>query len=229
MDDEIAAFLGICIFVLFIGGLVIYIIHLASMQSALEAVAPPARKMDPGQVWLTLIPLFGIAWQYIVVAAVADSLRNEYMRRGLSREEDRPAYSIGLTSNILWTCRIIPYLGLIPAIIGLIMRLVHLQRVNAYRQRLAQSGHWQQFPNGLYGQPYAYPQQQPGYGTPPPYGQQNPYQQPYGQQQHPPHFPPANQQQQTPPPPPQNPNDQSRWMPPGDTGSHQNPWTPPGK
>jgi hypothetical protein len=43
------------------------ILYLATLQSALRKCAPASRTMAPWRVWLTLIPVFGLVWQFIVV------------------------------------------------------------------------------------------------------------------------------------------------------------------
>lgn len=241
--EGVAAILVILFIALIIGGLIIYIMHLSAMSSALEVIPQPLRKMPPGNVWLTFIPLFGIVWQYIMVAAVSDSIKAEFIRRGMQRDEDRPGYNMGLTSCILWTCRIIPYIGLIPALIGIIMRLTHMNRIKAYTQFFEQNPFpWQQEHMAYaYGQPnynagqYANPQynqQQQQYGYQQPYNPQQQYgqqQQPYNPQQQP--YNPQQGYQQQPYNPQQgqqqNPNDPNKWMPPTPPpDNNNNPWAP---
>ena len=56
------------------------IFYLLTLQGILQEVKPENRKMDPGMVWLTLIPLFGIVWQFIIVGNIADSLKLSSVR-----------------------------------------------------------------------------------------------------------------------------------------------------
>lgn len=66
------------------------IFFLMSMQNALERCSPECRAMSPSKVWLTLIPFFNFIWQFIVVARVASSLRNEFLRRQIPLPEAEP-------------------------------------------------------------------------------------------------------------------------------------------
>ena len=34
--------------------------------------------LTPSQVWLMLIPLFGIAWQFILINRISESLKSEF-------------------------------------------------------------------------------------------------------------------------------------------------------
>lgn len=238
--EGVAAILVVLLILLSIGGIVVFIMHLAAMSSALEAVPQPLRKMPPGNVWLTLIPFFGIVWQFIVVGAVSDSLKAEFMRRNVPRDEDRPGYSSGLTACILMVCGIIPWLGIIISLIGFIFRIIHMNRIKSYTNFLKQNPYpfmpehmafaynqpvynaqqqYQQQYNAQqqYQQPYN-PQQQP-------YNQQQQYQQPYNPQQQyqqPPVAPPQNDPNKYMPPTPPPANDSNPWAPKSD-----NPPTPP--
>lgn len=101
------------------------------MQQALHLISPN-EKMPPQNVWLVYIPLFGFVWQFIVVTAVADSLGEEYHRRGIIPREPRPGFSSGLSASILLTCALIPAFGIAIALCSNIPRIVHLNKVKNY-------------------------------------------------------------------------------------------------
>jgi hypothetical protein len=65
------------------------IFYLLTLQNTLSKVSPSNRKMVPGQVWLSLIPLFGMVWQFIVVTRMADSLQAEFRERGITVPEEK--------------------------------------------------------------------------------------------------------------------------------------------
>jgi hypothetical protein len=56
---------------------VIAVLFLLTQQNTLKAVKPENRLMQPGLVWLQLIPLFGQIWQFWVVIRIAGSIRKE--------------------------------------------------------------------------------------------------------------------------------------------------------
>lgn len=215
-----------------------FIMHLITMSSALNAIPQPLRKIPSGNVWLILIPLFGLVYHFIVIGAVSDSIKAEFMRRNVSRDEDRPGYNTGLTACILLVCGIIPWLGLVISIIGFIFMLMYMNRIKAYTRYFEQNpfpfmpehmafafnqpmyNPYQQpyNPQQQYQQPYNAQQQyqQPYNPQQQPYNQQQQYQQPYNPQQ---------QYQQPPVAPPQ--NDQNKYMPPTPPPANDsNPWAP---
>jgi hypothetical protein len=118
-------------FVLGITWIVVTVFWLLVMQRALELVVPN-NTMPAGNVWLTFIPFFGLYWQFEVVQKVADSLGEEYRRRGIISREARPGFGVGLTANILLCCAFIPSFGILIAIVSNISRLIHLFRIKNY-------------------------------------------------------------------------------------------------
>src|SRR5579872_4154172 len=92
-------------------GLVIFVLYLVTLYGTLQAVAPANRRMEPGLVFLLLIPLFNLGWQFFVVIKLRDSLQAEYTARNL--QGDGFGYGVGLAACILYICGIIPLLGLL--------------------------------------------------------------------------------------------------------------------
>jgi hypothetical protein len=115
------------------------IFYLITLQTTLNQVKPENRKMDPGLVWLALIPLFKIIWQFFIVVNVADSLKAEFARRNINVGEDRPGYSIGLTFCILNVCSIIPFLGFLTALAGFICWIIYWVKIAGFKSMLLSS------------------------------------------------------------------------------------------
>ena len=178
-------------FIVFGIALVPMIFYLLNLQKAMEQVSPDLRKMSPGSVWLSLIPVFSLVWSFIMVGNIADSLSAEYQRRNMQRNEERLGYQTGLTMAILQVCGFIPFLGPIAGLVGFVFWIMYWVKIYGYRQQLESNPNY--FPQGV---PNSQQYQQ--YGQ---YGQQNPSN--YGQQ-YPPNYGqqyPPNPNQQQPPPP----------------------------
>jgi hypothetical protein len=110
---------GLIQMALFFGFLALFVIpwifFLITQQNTLKAIQPENRSMSPGQVWLQMIPLFGLFWQYIVVIRISDSLRAEinswandtiFGAEGsqvVNFSSSRPTYGIGLAMCICWS------------------------------------------------------------------------------------------------------------------------------
>lgn len=123
-DGALAIFLVIMLVVL-----IVAIIYLLRLQKAVEAIAPESRKMSPGQVWLMLIPLFNIVWQFIMVHRIADSFKAEFQRLQVPYKEERPTYGVGIAMCILGVCGNIPVLGVFASLAGFICWIVYWVKV----------------------------------------------------------------------------------------------------
>jgi hypothetical protein len=71
------------------------IFYLLTLQKALNRCSPECRAMNPGLVWLMLVPLFNLVWQFLVVLNVAKSLAAEFQKRGIA-EDPNPGQTFGL-------------------------------------------------------------------------------------------------------------------------------------
>jgi hypothetical protein len=138
----------IIIFVLFAVFLVPFILFLLTQQNTLKAISPANRSMQPGEVWLQLIPLFGMVWQFIVVSKIAASLQRELLAGNKFSFEDsrqpahselygeKPTYNIGIAYCILFCCSIIPVLGGLASLGGLVCWIIYWVKVSEYKNRI---------------------------------------------------------------------------------------------
>jgi hypothetical protein len=131
--------------VMLAGGLLLDIFYLLSMSKALNRCSPENRKMSPGMVWLMLVPLLGIVWQYMVVDAVSTSLGLEFRKRGMVLASEKPHFGIGLTSCIANTIYLmtfwIPFvgscIGLPTSITGLVCLIIFWVKISGMSNELA--------------------------------------------------------------------------------------------
>lgn len=111
------------------------IFYLITLQNTLKAVSPENRKMEPGMVWLLLIPIFNIVWNFIVVNRMADSIQAELQKKGVSLTE-RPAYNVGIALCIIGCVTWIPVLGSVISIAGLICWIIYWVKISEFKKRI---------------------------------------------------------------------------------------------
>ena len=109
--------------------LVPYIFFLLTLQNTLKAISYENRKMPPANVWLMLIPLFNIVWQFIMVNNIADSIKAECERLHIPVKENKPTAGIGLAWNISSVCFFIPFASLA----SLVLWIIYWVKVNEYK------------------------------------------------------------------------------------------------
>ena len=134
--------IGLVILIIFIGlavGIGIQVLYLLTLQNCLKEVSPENRKMPPANVWLNLIPLFNIGWQFVIVNRIADSLKAEFAKRGITGEEARPGYGVGITYCICGCCGIVPVLGALAAIGALVCWIIYWVKISGYKTKLQQT------------------------------------------------------------------------------------------
>ncbi len=165
LDSVLIGFLGLggpeMIVILFIGIIVLLptIFYLITLQKTLKEVSEENRKLPAGQVWLILIPLFGLIWQYIVVNRIANSLKAEFAKRNITIEQNKPGIGVGLAYCSLHCFRLIivlffaamviskqnniaaqfiPLVGLIVSTAAFIFWIIYWVKIADYKSRLIQ-------------------------------------------------------------------------------------------
>jgi hypothetical protein len=147
---ELFIILGVVLFVaLLISAVVCYLLYITQ-----KAVPPEHRKIEPGMVWLLMIPLFNLVWNFFVFLRIPDSFQSYFYSRGRTDVGDA-GKNLGLWYSICSLLVWIPCLGNIAGIAALVLLIMFLVRVMGYRKQVgmvAPGG----FPVG-YGQPGAFP------------------------------------------------------------------------
>jgi hypothetical protein len=139
-------------------GLIVAIFYLLTLQKALSRVSPRNRLMEPGMVWLMLVPCVNIIWQFMIAINVPGSLRNEFRDRGRDDGSDY-GKSIALTNCILGivsgligngvsrmpnTERIGLLISGVGSLLGLVLFIVFWVRIAGYSSRLAADDSYRQ-------------------------------------------------------------------------------------
>ena len=132
--------------------LVPYIFFIRTQYSTLHAIQPENRLMHPNEVWLQLIPLFGLIWQFVVVARIADSIQREYqshkevsflgMGDGDLQEKinERVTYTTGFSYCVVLMLSFIPVIGFIIGIPMLILWITYWRQLIKHRDIILESG-----------------------------------------------------------------------------------------
>jgi hypothetical protein len=126
-------------YLVFLGGIIaLAVMYLLNLQNLLKEIDPANRKVEPGNVWLMLIPLFNIVYPFILYPNISDSLKKEFESRGIPEQGDYYR-SIGITMPILGLCGIIPVLGILAAIANLVLWIMYWVKMSEYKNKLKTS------------------------------------------------------------------------------------------
>jgi len=116
------------------------IFYILTLRNALLKCSPESRTIDPGKIWLLLIPIFNLGWHFVVILNMASSLRREFALRGIPVPDPEPGKMLGLAMCILMVCPI-PLFAvlLIPA--GLVCWIIYWVRISGYSKALDEVRH----------------------------------------------------------------------------------------
>jgi NADH:ubiquinone oxidoreductase subunit 5 (subunit L)/multisubunit Na+/H+ antiporter MnhA subunit len=116
--------------------LTVYIFYLLTLQNVLKAISPENRRTSPANVWLMLIPLVHFIWCFFLVGFIADSLKAEFDKRGISAPAPRPGFGIGLAMAICNICALIPFIGALPGIGGFVLWIIYWVKMTEFKAKL---------------------------------------------------------------------------------------------
>nr|WP_320131541.1 hypothetical protein [uncultured Holophaga sp.] len=117
----IALAITICI-ILFIG-------------SCLKRVPPPYRKMEPAMVWLLIIPVFNLVWNFFVFKAVSESFQGYFESEGRTDQGDC-GKNLGLAYSIVSCVCVIPWVGGLAGLAALVLLIITLVKFNGFKKLL---------------------------------------------------------------------------------------------
>jgi hypothetical protein len=117
---------------LFLAVLAVGIVYIAFLSQTLGKCAPSSRTMQPGLVWLLLVPLFNIVWNFLVVIAIAKSLSNELRLRNIHVNDAEPGKAVGIAMCICGACEIIPIVNLILIIPHMILWIIYWVKIAGF-------------------------------------------------------------------------------------------------
>lgn len=115
------------------------VFFLLTLQKALTRVAPERRTMNPPMVWLDLIPLFGLVWNFMMVTALSKSLGAELTARNIPHENE-PGKTIGLVWASLSAACIVPGLSFLLGIPVLILWIIYWVKIAGFSAKIADPG-----------------------------------------------------------------------------------------
>lgn len=125
----------IAFLIVFAISLVPAIFYILTLQKALNKCNPENRDMSPGLIWLYLIPLFNLFWHFMIVFKMASSLEKEFKSRQIETDP-MPGKTLGLVMCILFACSIIPGIGGLISLGGLVCWIIYWVKIAGYSKQL---------------------------------------------------------------------------------------------
>lgn len=105
------------------------------VSSCLARLPAEHRKMEPGQVWLLMIPCFSIVWNFFVFQRVPESFQSYFQSVGRSDRGDC-GKSLGLWYAITVVVAMVPLLNYLAAPASLILLILNLVKLNELKNEI---------------------------------------------------------------------------------------------
>jgi len=138
-SNALAAMLGGgCLIFALLGlviGIAIAVFYILTMQKALNLAGERHQKMQPGMVWLMLIPLFNLVWHFFVVKNVSESIKSWAAEKGA--KVDDAGYTIGLIACIAQACGLVPVVNILAGPVGLVCLIIWWVKVAGFNKLMS--------------------------------------------------------------------------------------------
>jgi hypothetical protein len=140
MDDRLTLPMLIAIWLSVLAiGLVIQAILCWLTMNCFKALPPEHRKMEPAQVWLLMIPLFNLVWNFFVFPRLSDSFRSYFDGKPDEGVTDDCGRKLGMAYAICAAASVIPCVGFVAWPAALVIVVVFLVKANELRARVLNS------------------------------------------------------------------------------------------
>ncbi len=131
------AALGVFIFIVAIIAIIVAIFYLLNLQNLLKEIKDENRDVNPGNVWLMLIPLFSIVYAFILYPKISSSVKKEFESRGDTSKGDG-GKNIGLALAVTGAVSIlpIPVIGTLVGLANLVLFIIWWVKTAGYKKSL---------------------------------------------------------------------------------------------
>jgi hypothetical protein len=134
MGGFLAAMFGVICFILIVA-IIIQVFFILTCSRCVEKVSRRNRAIEPGACWLQIIPLFNLYYTFVLTSKVSESVRNEYESRRLRPDGDF-GKQIGMWWAICNVASLVPYLGTLTGLVGLVLFIIYWVKVYGYSKEL---------------------------------------------------------------------------------------------
>lgn len=117
----------------------LFFFYLRSLSRLLKVIQPGNRRLEPGLVWIGMIPGVNLLWPFVMNPLICSSVKKEMESRGIDEYGDY-GMALGIISPLLAFGGFVPYVGRLINVAGLITWCLFWVKMNEYRKRLDDAG-----------------------------------------------------------------------------------------
>ena len=116
-------------------GLAISVVPIILVYMDYQRIPSGFRKLEPGLVWLLLIPCFHLVWNFFVFPGLSDSFKAYFNSIGDS-SVGNCGREIGLGYAICAAVSVVPFLGCLTGLAALVLLIMFLVKANELKNRI---------------------------------------------------------------------------------------------
>ena len=105
------------------------------LYGAFERIPARFRRLDPGLVWLLVVPCFGLIWNFVVFPSLARSFKAYFDSAGDSTVGDC-GEQVGLFFAVAAVCMLVPCLDHIAFVAAMVLLVVYLVKVQELKRKI---------------------------------------------------------------------------------------------
>lgn len=124
--------------VLFLIILAINILVCFLLYKDYKAIPAQFRKLEPGLVWLLLIPCFGLVWNFFVFPRLGESFKAYFDSVGQTDVGDGGT-TLGWAYAICAACTIIPYANVVAGVAAIVLLILFLVKAGGLKNRIPEA------------------------------------------------------------------------------------------
>ena len=125
----------IIFFYFFLFGLAVNILVVFLLYSDFERIPRNFRKLEPGLVWLLLIPCFNVVWNFFVIPRLTESFKAYFDSIGDTSVGDCGRV-LGFGYAISTASSAIPFVSCLTGIVSLVLMILFLVKANELKNRI---------------------------------------------------------------------------------------------
>jgi hypothetical protein len=105
------------------------------VQSFYKRIPSEHRKMEPGMVWLLIIPCFSIVWNFFVFLRLSDSFKSYFDSQGIEDVGDCNR-TLAMAYCIAAVLCLVPCLNYVAGPVSLVLLVLALVKYNELKNRI---------------------------------------------------------------------------------------------
>jgi len=134
-NEAVFAMVMIVMAIAFAIGLGVAIVICVLLSGCYSRIPAQFRLMEPGMVWLMLIPLFSMVWVFFVTARLSKSFQNYFNAHGRTDVGDC-AQQIGLWYSICTAACLVPCVNYVAGPAALVLLIIYLVKVMGLKNQI---------------------------------------------------------------------------------------------